>query len=143
MTATEASIGARKLRKEDPKLLTGEGKYVDDIHVPGELWMGMVRSTMAHARITGIDTSAAAAMDGVHAVYTGADLNGNSVTRQTTTLANGGYGFSGLPEGTYKVNQPNQPANSSNGTLSCGNQSELRVRAVGPQKLRNASGVCI
>ena len=38
--------------------------------------MGMVRSTMAHARITGIDTSEAAGMDGVHAVYTGADLNG-------------------------------------------------------------------
>ena len=79
MTATEqaptaANIGSRKLRKEDPKLLTGEGKYVDDIHAPGELWMGMVRSTMAHARITGIDTSAAAAAEGVHAVYTGADL---------------------------------------------------------------------
>ncbi len=79
MTATEqapssANIGSRKLRKEDPKLLTGEGKYVDDIHAPGELWMGMVRSTMAHASITGIDTSAAAEMDGVHAVYTGADL---------------------------------------------------------------------
>ncbi len=79
MTATEhapggANIGSRKLRKEDPKLLTGEGKYVDDIHAPGELWMGMVRSTMAHARITGIDTSEAAAAEGVHAVYTGADL---------------------------------------------------------------------
>ena len=76
MPATEPSIGTRKLRKEDPKLLTGEGKYVDDIQVAGQLWMGMVRSTMAHARITGIDTSEAAAMDGVHAVYTGADLNG-------------------------------------------------------------------
>jgi carbon-monoxide dehydrogenase large subunit len=79
MTATESApttthIGARKLRKEDPKLLTGEGKYVDDIHVPGELWMGMVRSTMAHARIGGIDTSAAAEMPGVHAVYTGPEL---------------------------------------------------------------------
>ncbi len=81
MTATESApttthIGARKLRKEDPKLLTGEGKYVDDIHVPGELWMGMVRSTMAHARITGVDTSAAAEMPGVHAVYTGPELQG-------------------------------------------------------------------
>ncbi len=81
MTATESApttthIGARKLRKEDPKLLTGEGKYVDDIHVPGELWMGMVRSTMAHARIAGVDTSAAAEMPGVHAVYTGAELQG-------------------------------------------------------------------
>ena len=73
--ATDGFIGTPMLRKEDPKLLTGEGRYVDDIHAPGELWMGMVRSTMAHANITGIDTSAAAAMEGVHAVYTGTELN--------------------------------------------------------------------
>jgi carbon-monoxide dehydrogenase large subunit len=74
-TTSESVIGTRMRRKEDPKLLTGEGRYVDDIHVPGELWLGMVRSTMAHATITGVDTSAAAAMPGVHAVYTGAELN--------------------------------------------------------------------
>ena len=68
-------MGTPRLRKEDPKLLTGEGRYVDDIHVPGQLWMGMVRSPMAHARINGIDTSAAEAADGVHAVYTGTQLN--------------------------------------------------------------------
>ncbi|MEL6984411.1 MAG: xanthine dehydrogenase family protein molybdopterin-binding subunit, partial [Actinomycetota bacterium] len=68
-------MGTPRLRKEDPKLLTGEGKYVDDIHVPGQLWMGMVRSPMAHARINSIDTSAAEAAEGVHAVYTGAQLN--------------------------------------------------------------------
>ncbi len=68
-------MGTPRLRKEDPKLLTGEGKYVDDLQVPGQLWMGMVRSPMAHARINGIDTSAAEAADGVHAVYTGAQLN--------------------------------------------------------------------
>ena len=48
------TIGTPMLRKEDPKLLTGEGKYVDDIHVSGELWMGMVRSPMAHARIASV-----------------------------------------------------------------------------------------
>jgi carbon-monoxide dehydrogenase large subunit len=48
-------MGTPRLRKEDPKLLTGEGKYVDDIHAPGELWMGMVRSPMAHATIRSID----------------------------------------------------------------------------------------
>ncbi len=68
-------MGTPRLRKEDPKLLTGENKFVDDIHVPGELWMGMVRSPMAHARVTSVDTSVAAGMDGVHAVYTGAELN--------------------------------------------------------------------
>ena len=68
-------MGTPRLRKEDPKLLTGEGKYVDDIHVAGELWMGMVRTPMAHATIRNIDKSAAEAMDGVHAVYTGPELN--------------------------------------------------------------------
>ncbi|MFV0257168.1 MAG: xanthine dehydrogenase family protein molybdopterin-binding subunit [Acidimicrobiales bacterium] len=81
MTATETPapagvVGTPRLRREDPKLLTGEGRFVDDIQVPGQLWMGMVRSTMAHATITGIDVAAAAAMPGVHTVYTGADLAG-------------------------------------------------------------------
>jgi len=62
------------LRKEDPTLLTGEGKYVDDIQAVGQLWMGMVRSPYAHAKVLGIETADAAAAPGVHAVYTGADL---------------------------------------------------------------------
>jgi carbon-monoxide dehydrogenase large subunit len=67
-------VGTPLIRREDPKLLTGEGKYVDDLHAPGELWMGMVRSTMAHAAIAGIDSSEAVGMPGVHAVYTGQQL---------------------------------------------------------------------
>ncbi len=78
MTATDtppiATIGTPLLRKEDPKLLTGENKFVDDIHASGELWMGMVRSTSAHAKINSIDATAAEAMPGVHSVYTGAQL---------------------------------------------------------------------
>ena len=79
MTATEeapttGAIGDRMLRKEDGRLVTGEARFVDDLVVPGALWMGMVRSPFAHARITGIDTSAAAAMPGVRHVFTGADL---------------------------------------------------------------------
>ena len=68
------AVGAPLKRREDPKLLVGEGKYVDDIHVTGQLWMGMGRSSMAHARIGSIDTSAAEAAEGVHAVYTGPQL---------------------------------------------------------------------
>lgn len=74
MTTIEGGIGSRLPRKEDAKLVSGEAKFIDDIHAPGELWMGMVRSQMAHARIAAIDTSAAAAMPGVHAVYTGPEL---------------------------------------------------------------------
>jgi carbon-monoxide dehydrogenase large subunit len=69
-----AVMGTRMLRKEDPKLLTGESKFIDDIHAPGELWMGMIRSTMAHAKINSIDASEAESMPGVHSVYTGAQL---------------------------------------------------------------------
>ncbi len=69
-----AVMGTPRLRKEDPKLLTGEGKFVDDIQVTGQLWMGMVRSPFAHAKVNGINTEAAKAMPGVHAVYTGAEL---------------------------------------------------------------------
>ena len=65
------AVGSRLLRKEDPALLTGEGKYVDDIQAVGQLWMGMVRSPMAHARIQGVDVTAASAAAGVHAVYPG------------------------------------------------------------------------
>ena len=69
-----SAIGERMLRKEDPKLLTGEGRYVDDIKAAGELWMGMVRSTEAHATLNSVDTAAAKDMPGVHSVYTGKEL---------------------------------------------------------------------
>ncbi len=67
-------VGQRRLRKEDPALLTGEAKFVDDLVVPGALWLGCVRSPYAHARIVDIDTSAALSIDGVVAAHTGADL---------------------------------------------------------------------
>jgi len=69
-----AVVGTRMVRKEDPRLLTGEAKYVDDLAIPGALHLAVVRSPYAHARITAVDTSAAAAMDGVVAVFTGEDL---------------------------------------------------------------------
>lgn len=67
-------LGTRRVRKEDPALLTGEAKYVDDLVVPGALHMAVVRSPHAHARISGVDTAAAKAMAGVVDVLTGADL---------------------------------------------------------------------
>ena len=67
-------VGQPLRRKEDPPLITGRGNYVDDMAAPGMLWTAIVRSPEAHARITSIDTSAAAARDGVVAVLTGKDL---------------------------------------------------------------------
>jgi len=68
-------VGRRMRRKEDPPLIQGRGKFIDDIDVAGVLHAAFVRSPEAHARITSIDTSAALARPGIHAVYTGADLD--------------------------------------------------------------------
>jgi len=74
-TSSENTVlGTRLLRKEDPALLTGEAVFTNDMKVPGALHLAVLRSPFAHATITSIDTSAAAAMDGVHSVYTGPDL---------------------------------------------------------------------
>jgi carbon-monoxide dehydrogenase large subunit len=72
---TTRYAGARIARVEDPRLLTGHGTYVDDVTRPGMLHACFVRSPYARARIVGIDTSAALELDGVHAVFTAADLN--------------------------------------------------------------------
>ncbi len=67
-------FGAAVKRTEDPALVTGRGHFVDDIRLPGTLHACFVRSAHAHARIRGIDKSAALALPGVHAVLTYADL---------------------------------------------------------------------
>ena len=67
-------LGSRMLRREDPALLTGEARFTSDIVVPGALHLALVRSPYARARILSVDTSAAAALPGVRAVYSGADL---------------------------------------------------------------------
>ncbi len=77
MAVAERSIGTSVLRKEDPELITGQGRYTDDLVLPGMLHMVVVRSPFAHARIKGIDASKALAMDGVVAVFTGRDLAGD------------------------------------------------------------------
>lgn len=67
-------VGQRVKRVEDPRLLTGRGEYVDDVHLPRMLHVALLRSSVAHARIVGIDTAAAAALPGVHLVVTADDL---------------------------------------------------------------------
>src|SRR5689334_6256635 len=61
-------------RLEDQRLLTGKGRFIDDKPEDGALWLHVLRSSHAHAKITSVDTNAATAMDGVAAVFTGADL---------------------------------------------------------------------
>jgi aerobic carbon-monoxide dehydrogenase large subunit len=67
-------VGTRMKRREDPALLTGESRFVADLQIPGALHAALVRSPVAHARIASIDLSAALAMPGVVAAFTGADL---------------------------------------------------------------------
>jgi carbon-monoxide dehydrogenase large subunit len=68
-------VGQALKRREDPRFITGRGTYVEDLTRPGTLHVAIVRSPEAHARITSIDTSAAAERPGILGVYTGDDLD--------------------------------------------------------------------
>ncbi|MCY4151611.1 MAG: xanthine dehydrogenase family protein molybdopterin-binding subunit [Aestuariivita sp.] len=72
----DSGIGVSQKRREDVRFLTGAGNYTDDINVRGQTHVHFLRSEVAHGRIDGIDTSAAAAMAGVVRVFTGADFEG-------------------------------------------------------------------
>jgi carbon-monoxide dehydrogenase large subunit len=72
--STGKMIGARVRRVEDPRVLLGKGRYVDDLQLPGALALAFVRSPYAHARLVKIDTEAARNHPGVAAVLTGEDL---------------------------------------------------------------------
>ena len=67
-------VGQRVKRREDPRLIQGRGTYVDDVKIAGMQHLAFKRSDVAHARIRSIDTSAAKAMPGVEAVFTGAEI---------------------------------------------------------------------
>jgi carbon-monoxide dehydrogenase large subunit len=71
--STTNGIGHPAVRKEDARLVTGHGRFSDDVNLPGQAYAVMVRSPHAHARIRAIDATAALAMPGVLAVLTGAD----------------------------------------------------------------------
>ena len=69
MTSSGSILGNAVLRLEDPTLLTGTGKYLDDLVEPGMLHVAFVRSMVAHGVLDGVDVSEAEAMPGVRAVY--------------------------------------------------------------------------
>jgi carbon-monoxide dehydrogenase large subunit len=72
--APDKLVGKPIRRREDPKLMTGSGNFLDDIRLPGMSYAAVLRSPVAHARIRGIDTSRAKTMPGVIGVFTGEDL---------------------------------------------------------------------
>jgi aerobic carbon-monoxide dehydrogenase large subunit len=81
-------------RLEDQALLTGTARFVDDIHLPGMAHLAFVRSPYAHAKILSIDTAAAAALPGVHAIWCARDLQGH-VTENKLRVA--------LPSPSYRL----------------------------------------
>lgn len=87
-TRLKFGIGQPVPRNEDPLLLRGEGRYTDDLQLPGQLWCVMVRSPYAHGVLRGIDTSAAKDVPGVVAVFTGEELQaaGYGALRCTAAL---------------------------------------------------------
>lgn len=100
-------IGQRVPRKEDPRLLTGRGQYVDDISLPGMGHVAFARSTIARGRIVSINIDIAREVPGVHAIYTQQDLAPFAVNMisfyfappdvETTPLANGRVAYVGEP----------------------------------------------
>jgi carbon-monoxide dehydrogenase large subunit len=84
MTATTqppvGELGRPRKRKEDARLITGRTRWTDNIVLPGMLHMAIVRSPLAHAKITGINTDAATKMPGVYGVFTAGDLGAEDIS---------------------------------------------------------------
>jgi aerobic carbon-monoxide dehydrogenase large subunit len=85
--AAERYTGASIRRSEDPRILTGAGRYVDDIKLPGMLHAAFVRSPLAHGRVLSVDVSGARALPGVVAAFTGADLEAMTVPGPDALMA--------------------------------------------------------
>src|SRR5437763_11180262 len=80
-------IGHSVRRKEDPRFIRGRGTYVDDVKLPGMLYMDIVRSPYAHATITRIDAAEALKVPGVAAVITGTDLEAAGLAWMPTLMS--------------------------------------------------------
>ena len=78
-TTTEREFGKARRRKEDARLITGRTRWTDNITLPGMLHLAMVRSPLAHARVTAVDASAARRSPGVIGVWSGPELPGSAV----------------------------------------------------------------
>jgi carbon-monoxide dehydrogenase large subunit len=90
---TTKTFGKRTRRLEDPELLRGKARFVDDIHIDGMVHAAFVRSPHAHARILAIDATAALAMPGVHAVLTREDIRARTLSDRLAVA---------LPDRVYK-----------------------------------------
>ena len=78
--AVNKALGGSIKRREDPRLVTGAGRFTDDVQPAGCLHAVFVRSTLAHARIKGVDTAEARAMPGVVGIFGAGDLEFETFT---------------------------------------------------------------
>src|SRR5256712_4488892 len=90
---TSFGIGASVKRLEDFRLLTGQGRYADDFHAPGQAHAAFVRSPHAHADVVAVDAGPARAIAGVLDVFTGRDLVADGVGAIPTLIAERGGGI--------------------------------------------------
>ena len=84
---TQGWLGRSVKRKEDERFVRGRGNYIDDVKLPGMLYMDIVRSPYAHATIKSIDTSEALKAPGVVAVITGQDLEAAGLAWMPTLMS--------------------------------------------------------
>jgi carbon-monoxide dehydrogenase large subunit len=90
---TASGIGASVKRREDHRLLTGQGRYAEDVNLPGQAHVAFVRSPHAHADVLTIDTAPARAMPGVVDVFTGRDMVADGLGTIPTLIAERGGGI--------------------------------------------------
>jgi carbon-monoxide dehydrogenase large subunit len=93
--AAQRYTGTSVKRSEDLRILTGAGRYVDDIRLPGMLHAAFVRSPLAHGRVLAVDATDARELPGVVAVFTGADLDAMTVRGPDPLLTFIGMGSGG------------------------------------------------
>ena len=98
--AAQRYTGTSVKRSEDPRILTGGGRYTDDIKLPGMLHAAFVRSPLAHGQVLAVDAEAARALPGVVAVYTGADMAAMTLPGQDPLFALMAGGNGPAPEYT-------------------------------------------
>src|SRR5438094_3913931 len=103
-------IGQPIARREDLRLLTGGGRYVDDVHLEGMLHAALFRSAWPHGRIRSIDVTAATALPGVVGVFTHADFGPSLKPIRSRIAAMPGFeNFLQLPIATDKVRYVGEP----------------------------------
>ena len=109
MEARPKIIGARVQRLEDPRLLSGTGQYTADVKLPNMAHIAFRRSEQAHARIVGVDVSAARALPGVIAVYVAADFHGMLTPPRAASKTEGFHTTPILPLAEGKVRHVGEP----------------------------------